>query len=618
MQYTSQLYKDLLSAAHTKQAKLRCGNASFASGSGSLRSLSSNLTFFPDTLPSVGGVCLRELRARIFPGDAEIPRGAELRPALRLAGQNASSEWIGKGVFYIERRFPAGSDALDIVAFDRLYMQGADYPVSSLSFPAPDYDVLNEICAWMGVAQDARTALIVRKGYMVPSPVGKTVGDVLSGIAASYAGNFIMSDAGELLLVPIWALPEVSGTLVDEQGNNVTLGDTNITVTTGRGDIPGWDASVVNSHVLKLTLPPAFAPWSGVELQTGESTRDLTFTAGDTSGSVLKVACEWATQAMANDILEKIQGLRYQPYQASNAQVEPAAETGDAVVIGHAVVGLYNQALRFSAGATSDIGAPGEREVTSEFPYQSPSVRRFTRETKALRSELTIAEDRFASQISQLTDAGVSMQTLIDQTVEALRLEAKKRAEDDTELSAALNLQADEIAAKLSATDGTQSGSFGWNITLTNGFLIFSNGRTVFSVDPLGNGYFAGEVIAESGNIGGCSIVNGVLQVGSANIQELDASKITVGTLSVDRLEAGSISDAKLSQGVQLDLSHAAGLYNSFESESGSARSYGKFNALLVLSPSIGMKQYRPIQADQILANPSRYYVLAYDRMFGG
>ena len=617
MQYTSQRYKDLLAAAHTKQARLRCGSASFSGGNGSLRGLSSNLTFFPDTLPSVGGVCLRELRARIFPGEESIPRGAELRPALRLVGQNTNSEWIEKGVFYIERRSPAGSDALDIVAYDRLYMQGADYPGSSLSFPAPDYDVLAEICAWMGVTQDARTALIVRKGYPVPSPVGKTVGDVLSGIAASYAGNFIMSDAGELLLVPIWALPEVSGSLIDEESENITLGDTNITVTTGRGNIPGWDATVVGSHSLKLTLPPQFAPWSGVELQTGSSTRDLKFTAGDSSGAVLQVVCEWATQAMANDILQSIQGLRYQPYQSLNAQVEPAAETGDAVIIGRAVVGLYNQALRFGAGATSDIGAPGEREVTSEFPYEPASVRKFTRETKALRSELTIAEDRFASQIAGLTDAGAAMMTLIDQTSEALSLEAQRRAEDDSELSAALNLQADEIAAKLSATDGTQSGSFGWSITLTNGFLIFSHGSTVFSVDPLGNGYFAGEVVADSGNIGGCSIVNGVLQIANANIQNIDASKINAGTLSVDRLQAGSIEVGKLAGGVQQTLADAISLYSSFQTEHGPEVGYGKFNVLSVLDSQVGMRRFRPIDANLAIGNPSRYKILAWDKAGG-
>lgn len=62
------------------------------------------------------------------------------------------------------------------------------------------------------------------------------------------------------------------------------------------------------------------------------------------------------------------------------------------------------------------------------------------------------------------------------------------------------------------------------------------------------NGYFyannvsvSGHITATSGEIGGCTISNGLLQVSNANITSLNASKITAGTMSADRISGGSI-----------------------------------------------------------------------------
>ena len=60
----------------------------------------------------------------------------------------------------------------------------------------------------------------------------------------------------------------------------------------------------------------------------------------------------------------------------------------------------------------------------------------------------------------------------------------------------------------------------------------------------------SGEITATSGTIGGCSISNGVLQVGNANITDINASKINAGTISADRIAGGSITSGKLATAV--------------------------------------------------------------------
>ncbi|MBQ9662550.1 MAG: hypothetical protein IJV40_05305, partial [Oscillospiraceae bacterium] len=55
-----------------------------------------------------------------------------------------------------------------------------------------------------------------------------------------------------------------------------------------------------------------------------------------------------------------------------------------------------------------------------------------------------------------------------------------------------------------------------------------------------------GVVNATAGNIGGCSIANGVLKIANANIESLNAGKITAGTLSVDRIASKSLEGSKI------------------------------------------------------------------------
>ena len=60
------------------------------------------------------------------------------------------------------------------------------------------------------------------------------------------------------------------------------------------------------------------------------------------------------------------------------------------------------------------------------------------------------------------------------------------------------------------------------------------------------NATISGDVTATSGKIGGCSITDGVLKVASGNITSVNASNITSGTLSADRIGANSITVGKI------------------------------------------------------------------------
>lgn len=71
-----------------------------------------------------------------------------------------------------------------------------------------------------------------------------------------------------------------------------------------------------------------------------------------------------------------------------------------------------------------------------------------------------------------------------------------------------------------------------WNggekIAYINGNMMYFPSGTLKAYEA----DISGKITATSGEIGGCSIVNGVLKVGNANIENIDAGKITTGTLS--------------------------------------------------------------------------------------
>ncbi len=99
---------------------------------------------------------------------------------------------------------------------------------------------------------------------------------------------------------------------------------------------------------------------------------------------------------------------------------------------------------------------------------------------------------------------------------------------------------------------------------ITGGTLNIGGGR--FSVDALGKltareAVISGTVTATAGVIGGCSIRDGVLQIANANItgriaaEKLDASVITTANfaaqeVNADRITAGTLSTARLSADV--------------------------------------------------------------------
>lgn len=159
----------------------------------------------------------------------EIPRGAEIKRYVRLVNGNRSSEWLPKGVFYTNRRsYEDGHWSLE--AYDAMLKADIAWtPRAGFTFPATMEAAAQDIALSMEVELDERNVFYP---YTINKyPEGEYMRrDALGDIAAAHGGNWIMSDAGKLRLVPLISFPQDTNYLVTEYGDAILFGGVKILV----------------------------------------------------------------------------------------------------------------------------------------------------------------------------------------------------------------------------------------------------------------------------------------------------------------------------------------------------------------------------------------------------
>lgn len=159
----------------------------------------------------------------------DVPRGATIKRYARLKNGSDVSEWIQKGVFFANRR--TEDDGIwTVEAFDAMRKAETVWtPEQDIVFPLSMPDAVAEFARLMGISVDARTRLNSSYSISYPSD-DSTIRQELSYIAAAHAGNFVITDVGELLLVPLISEPKETNNLVTNHGDAITFGGVRIIV----------------------------------------------------------------------------------------------------------------------------------------------------------------------------------------------------------------------------------------------------------------------------------------------------------------------------------------------------------------------------------------------------
>lgn len=184
---------------------------------------------FREEQPSVGGCLSSELTAKIVASSEHIPRMAQVRPYARVTDGTDHSEWMPQGVYFIDTRAETANDddlpILTIHCYDAMLKTEAEYPDTEGAWPKSDYAVVEQIADTIGVDIDERTAGVMVHGYDISPPISYTMREVLANIGAMYAGNWVMTLEGKLLLVTLNGIPEDTSILVNGFGDIITFGE---------------------------------------------------------------------------------------------------------------------------------------------------------------------------------------------------------------------------------------------------------------------------------------------------------------------------------------------------------------------------------------------------------
>lgn len=229
---TTETYRSILGGPHYKEVALDISGVKYA-----------ETNIVSAYIPPVGlyekfgiGNCVsRELDFEVFPIGV-IPRQAKINAKIRLVGLDTTSEWIPQGEFWIStRRKNKMTGSLVIVAFDAMLKAEETWLTSDYDgaeWPMTEQEAAEDIAKRMGVELDPRNEL--RNRHPVDYPVDEngdmSMREVLSGIAVSNAGNWIISNEGKLRLVPAALKIEETNHLVTEDGEYIMIGGVKINV----------------------------------------------------------------------------------------------------------------------------------------------------------------------------------------------------------------------------------------------------------------------------------------------------------------------------------------------------------------------------------------------------
>lgn len=232
MQTTSALYQELLALPHTEESRLLIGGTAYGTPKLVEGSLKTEGSLFSGTTPSVGGAVAGEVSAELLGvASGSVARMAKLQPQVRLVGADGrASEWIAQGVYNVDKRsYNKQTGVLTLHGYDKMLATEQWYTGTD----AVDIDIVNRICAQVGITLDDETAAFFAasgRSYVIPSPTDYTCRELLQTIAGCYGGNWCMTSVGELRLVLLKLTAAETSYLVDGVGCAITFGGDRILV----------------------------------------------------------------------------------------------------------------------------------------------------------------------------------------------------------------------------------------------------------------------------------------------------------------------------------------------------------------------------------------------------
>lgn len=309
-----------------------------------------------------------------------------------------------------------------------------------------------------------------------------------------------------------------------------------------------------------VEVSPVFNTYSKVIINVDDETQVST---GTDAGRTMEISNPlFGSSTMAANLLRRLRGYQYQPFEAINALLDPAAEIGDGLNVNGIYGGIYTRDRTFGRLMAANVSAPHDEEINHEYKWESSTDRTLKREMADVRATFRIQAGLIEAKVSQTGGSNSSFGWVLNSTSHTWYSGNRQVMKVD---SSGL-----EVTGKITATSGYIGNS-------TNGFTISAtsmhNGMTSLN-DTTHNGVYIGT--------DGIALGKGAFKVTSSG--SLTATNITAtgiklkGTLTFlnsDGTTAGTMSAADLRLGAYRANSGYSSWNSAYSSTSAGGYCYG-------------------------------------------
>jgi len=511
--------------SRTLSSKLVVGSNTYTDTDIVDMSLESNLV--PGEEFTLGTTICNKFEATIMT-DNKIMALNVVKPYIGL-DVNGTVEEVPLGVFNVDDVKEVKGNK-QIVAYDNMMKLEKAY-FSDLTYPTTIQAVANEIAQKAGVAFNGTLP-----SYTIDKIEGKTLRESI-GIIAGICGGFArINRLGQLEIVQLTST-DISIT-PDNFFNNLEKADKGFTIK-------------------KITAIKEDN--STITAGSGLASEEITF------------SNNFITQTMLNNILTTYNNYSYMPLKV-NWQGNPAIDVGDIISITDIDDTVYQipvmrLKLTYSGGLKSEISSVAKSESKSEYSYKgsiSKKVEVLATEQaniKVLMAQKATIEDLEATNaeidVLKTNKADISALTSINAAISNLQANKANISDLDTINASIDNLQTNKA-------DITQLNA----ATVRIGTLEsdVANIETILSKDVFSELATVGKIVAGSqiiaeGAIGSAQISDlsaskltaGIIDAAIITVKNLNADNITVGSINGQRIANGAIDNSKIATNANID-----------------------------------------------------------------
>jgi hypothetical protein len=276
---------------------------------------------------------------------------------MKISWTGTGTDWLPLGEFFVDDREKV-NDVWTFTCYDKLVFADAAY-VSSLTYPATQRAVFNEICNRLGWTYDS--SVVINANYRIQAgPAGYTMRQVLQYIAAANSASLYIDKAGTVKFKRFTA-----------------------------SDAPVFEMTTFDYSSVRQTNPVKTYTRVVVTYNTED---ELQYEAGTGDDNhTLFLENPFMTQAMVNDLRATLNGFSYLPL-TMRAQGYPQLEQGDVIafeqqegtswdetvstwedthipwdgIVRYKSL-ILHQVFRFAGGLSMTLEAPSVSEQQSEF-----------------------------------------------------------------------------------------------------------------------------------------------------------------------------------------------------------------------------------------------------------